>query len=143
MRAGTADFVLTGSSFAYFEATRSYLEQHGKPAAFYSDKASTFRPVTKAEFSERGVTQLARVLDELNIDIMCANTSQAKGRVERANLTLQDRLVRQRRLRGISTLKAANALAPHFVATSTVGSRSLRGATSTLIGRFARTKTWT
>jgi transposase len=109
-------FVPTESSFAYFEATRSYLEQHGKPVAFYSDKASIFRPVAKAEFKDRGVTQFARVLYELNIDIMCANTSQAKGRVERANLTLQDRLVKELRLRGISTLKAANAFAPHFVA---------------------------
>jgi transposase len=109
-------FVPTESSFAYYEATRGYLEAHGKPVAFYSDKASIFRPVTKAEFNEPGVTQFGRALYELNIDIMCANTSQAKGRVERANLTLQDRLVKELRLRGISTLKAANAFAPHFVA---------------------------
>ena len=82
-------FVPTESAFAYFEATRSYLEHHGKPVAFYSDKASIFRPVTKPEFGERGVTQFGRALYELNIDIMCANTSQAKGRVERANQTLQ------------------------------------------------------
>jgi len=109
-------FVPTESSFAYFEATRGYLEAHGKPVAFYSDKASIFRPVTKPEFSERGVTQFGRVLYELNIDIMCANTSQAKGRVERANQTLQDRLVKELRLRGISTLEAGNAFAPHFIA---------------------------
>lgn len=89
---------------------------HGKPVAFYSDKASIFRPVTKPEFGERGVTQFGRALYELNIDIMCANTSQAKGRVERANLTLQDRLVKELRLRGISTLEAANAFASHFMA---------------------------
>ena len=47
---------------------------------------------------------------------MCANSSQAKGRVERANLTLQDRLVKELRLRGISTPRAANAFAPHFIA---------------------------
>jgi len=49
-------FVPTESAFTYFEATRSYLEHHGKPVAFYSDKASIFRPVTKPEFGERGVT---------------------------------------------------------------------------------------
>ncbi|SDC44092.1 hypothetical protein SAMN05444679_10374 [Variovorax sp. CF079] len=53
---------------------------------------------------------------ELNINIMCANTSQAKGRVERANQTLQDRLAKELRLRGISTLEAGNAFAPHFIA---------------------------
>ena len=47
---------------------------------------------------------------------MCANTSQAKGRVERANLTLQDRLVKGLRLRDISTREAANVFAPHFIA---------------------------
>jgi transposase len=109
-------FVPTESAFAYFETTRAYLEQHGKPVAFYSDKASIFRPVTKPEFCERGVTQFGRALYELNIDMMCANTSQAKGRVERANHTLQDRLVKELRLRGISTREAANAFAPHFIA---------------------------
>ncbi|CAN7721572.1 ISNCY family transposase [Variovorax sp. LjRoot290] len=109
-------FVPTESSFAYFEATRGYLEAHGKPVAFYSDKASIFRPVTKPEFGERGVTQFGRALYELNIDIMCANSSQAKGRVERANQTLQDRLVKELRLRGISTLEAGNAFAGHFMA---------------------------
>lgn len=52
----------------------------------------------------------------LNIDSICANSSQAKGRVERANLTLQDRLVKELRLLGISTMAAANAYAPTFIA---------------------------
>ncbi len=108
-------FVPTESAFAYFEATRSYLEQHGKPVAFYSDKASIFRAVRASTDFGHAATQFGRVLFELNIDIMCANTSQAKGRVERANLTLQDRLVKQLRLRGISTREAANAFAHHFI----------------------------
>jgi len=109
-------FVPTESAFAYFEATRAYLEQHGKPVAFYSDKASIFRSARDSTDFGRGTTQFGRVLFELNIDIMCANTSQAKGRVERANLTLQDRLVKELRLREINTREAANAFAPHFIA---------------------------
>lgn len=109
-------FVPTESSFAYFEATRTYLEEHGKPVAFYSDKASIFRSVRDSTDFGRATTQYGRVLFELNIDIMCANTSQAKGRVERANLTLQDRLVKELRLREISTQEAANAFAPDFIA---------------------------
>lgn len=109
-------FVPTESAFAYFEATRGYIEQHGKPVAFYSDKASIFRSVRDSIDFGRGTTQFGRVLYELNIDIMCANSSQAKGRVERANLTLQDRLVKELRLRDISTQKAADAFAPHFIA---------------------------
>jgi hypothetical protein len=61
------------------------------------------------------LTQFSRALSELNIDIVCANTPQAKGRVERAHLTLQDRLVKELRLRDISTQEAANAYAPEFV----------------------------
>lgn len=62
------------------------------------------------------MTQFGRALSELNIEILCANTSQAKGRVERAHHTLQDRLVKELRLAGISTIEAANAFLPSFVA---------------------------
>lgn len=109
-------FVPTESAVSYIEAMRAYLEQHGKPVAFYSDKASIFRSVQGSEEFGRGPTQYGRALYELNIDIMCANSSQAKGRVERANLTLQDRLVKELRLREINTREAANAFAPHFIA---------------------------
>jgi hypothetical protein len=61
------------------------------------------------------MTQFGRALHDLNIDIICANTSQAKGRVERANLTLQDRLVKELRLAGISTIDAGNAFLPGFM----------------------------
>ena len=60
--------------------------------------------------------QFGRALNELNITGICANTSSAKGRVERAHLTLQDRLVKELRLRGISTPYAANAFAAEFMA---------------------------
>jgi hypothetical protein len=61
------------------------------------------------------VTQFGRALSELNIDIICANTPQAKGRVERAHLTLQDRLVKELRLAGIDSIEAANVFAPAFI----------------------------
>lgn len=60
----------------------------------------------------RGYTQFVRALFELSIDILCANTSQAKGRVEQMNGMLQDRLVKELRLRGISSMAAANAYTP-------------------------------
>ena len=61
-----------------------------------------------------GLTQFGRAMQELDIQIICANTPQAKGRVERANQTLQDRLVKELRLRGISDMEAANAYLPEF-----------------------------
>lgn len=87
----------------------------GKPLAFYSDKASVFRSNHKAPQGGDGYTQFGGAMYELNIE-SCANSSQAKGRVERANLTLQDRLVKELRLRGISNMADANAFAAHFMA---------------------------
>jgi hypothetical protein len=62
-----------------------------------------------------GITQFGRVLSALNIDIICANSPQAKGRIERAFGTLQDRMVKELRLAGISTIAAANAWLPGFI----------------------------
>jgi hypothetical protein len=108
-------FVGVESTFAYFEATRQYIDRYGKPLAFYSDKASIFRVNRKAAATGSGHTQFGRALYELNIDGMCANTPAAKGRVERAHLTLQDRLVKELRLQRISTVDAANDFMPTFI----------------------------
>jgi hypothetical protein len=62
------------------------------------------------------MTQFGRALHALNIDIICANSSSAKGRVERAHKTLQDRLVKELRLAGVRTLAEGNALLPVFIA---------------------------
>jgi transposase len=109
-------FVASESTFAYFAALKTYLGRHGKPVAFYSDKHSIFRVSKENAASGDGMTQFGRALSELNIEILCANTSQAKGRVERAHSTLQDRLVKELRLAGISTLDEANAFLPGFIA---------------------------
>ena len=109
-------FVKSESTFTYFDATRGYLELHGMPLAFYSDKASIFRITNKNAAGGDGQTQFGRAMNELNISGICANTSSAKGRVERAHLTLQDRLVKELRLRKISTPEAANAFTAEFMA---------------------------
>jgi transposase len=102
------------SAFSYFHATRGYLECHGKPVAFYSDKAGVFRVNAKNPKAGDGFTQFGRAMSDLNIDVICANTPAAKGRVERANKTLQDRLVKELRLRGICTMQDANGYLPEF-----------------------------
>ena len=104
------------STFGYFEATREYLHRFGKPLAFYSDKASIFRVNLPNATGGAGHTQFGRALYELNIDGICANTAAAKGRVERAHLTMQDRLVKELRLQKISTVEAANAFMPAYIA---------------------------
>ncbi|EOD9423372.1 ISNCY family transposase [Vibrio campbellii] len=108
-------FSETESAFDYMLTTREYLNEHGKPVAFYSDKHSIFR-VNQEKQKQVGQTQYARVLKELGIELICANSSQAKGRVERVNLTLQDRLVKEMRLQGINTIEEANAWLPYFIA---------------------------
>jgi transposase len=108
-------FVDSETTFDYFHATRRYLELHGKPVAFYSDKHSVFRVNQAGATGGIGLTQFGRALHELNIDILYANSSQAKGRVERMNKTLQDRLVKELRLESIDTLEDANVFLPGFM----------------------------
>jgi hypothetical protein len=109
-------FVESESTFSYFHATRAYLEAWGKPVAFYSDKHGVFRVNHQGALGGDGMTQFGRALHALNIDIICANSSQAKGRVERAHKTLQDRLVKELRLAGACSLVEGNALLPRFMA---------------------------
>lgn len=108
-------FVKSESTFSYFGALEAYLHEHGRPVAFYSDKHTVFRVAKQGTKTGHGMTQFGRALNELNIEILCANSSQAKGRVERANRTLQDRLVKELRLAGISDMESANAFLPGFM----------------------------
>ena len=114
---------LTALRFAPAETTRAYLGAlrdhvlaHGCPAAFYSDRHGIFRVNAKDAASGDGKTEFGRVSERLRIELINALTPQAKGRVERANQTLQDRLVREMRLRGISSIEEAQAFTPAFIA---------------------------
>lgn len=109
-------FVEAETTFNYFAVVRSYIQQHGKPLAFYSDKFSVFRVNIPNALSGTGLTQFGRAMKELSIELICAHSPQAKGRVERANQTLQDRLVKELRLKGISSVEEANAYLPEFIA---------------------------
>jgi transposase len=108
-------FVPDETFFAYCEASRHYIERYGKPVDFYSDKHGIFR-VNQEQTTGlgSGLTQFGRAMHELDIQIICANSPQAKGRVERVIQTLQDRLVKELRLRGISDIQAGNAFLPEF-----------------------------
>lgn len=105
-------FAESESTTSYFEATRRYIEQHGKPQAFYADRAAVFRSPSPTATS---CTQFQRALDQLGIELICANSPQAKGRVERVNRTLQDRLVKEMRLEGINDIDAANAWCSQYI----------------------------
>jgi hypothetical protein len=108
-------FVDSESFFSYAQAAKNYFRRYGKPITFYSDKHGIFRVNQTSSGSGDAITQFGRAMRELDIQIICANTPQAKGRVERANQTLQDRLPKEMRLLGIGTREAGNAYLPEFM----------------------------
>jgi len=90
-----------------------YVTRHGIPLAIYADKHTTYQSPAPPTVDEQlaGVTptsQFGRALGELGVELIPAHSPQAKGRVERLFKTVQDRLVKELRLAGVSTLEAAN-----------------------------------
>jgi hypothetical protein len=113
---------LTGLRFAAAETTHDYLcllrehvTAHGVPLALYSDRHGVFRVNAKDAETGDGKTAFNRVTERLGIEQICATTPQAKGRVERVNKTLQDRLVKEMRLAGISDIVAAQAFLVGYI----------------------------
>lgn len=110
-----ARFFPSETTDGYLEVLREHLEKYGRPLAFYVDKHSVFR-VNKEELQKgEGITHFGKVLKELKIELICANSPQAKGRVERKNKLYQDRLIKEMRLRGINTAKEANKILPELL----------------------------
>ena len=107
-------FVSAETTLDYMAALRRYIHRHGLPAALYSDRHSIFR-INAKEADDEAQTQFSRALVQLGIEGIHANSPQAKGRVERANQTLQDRLVKEMRLQGINDQASANAWLPTFI----------------------------
>lgn len=102
------EFVNYEGTFTLFNATEHYLKTYGKPLSFYVDKHSTFKINRQATIEEElkdflPQSQFGRAMSELGIELIFAHSPQAKGRVERLFETLQDRLVKEMRLEGIST----------------------------------------
>jgi transposase len=93
----------------YFEIMREYINRYNRPLALYSDRHSIFK-VLQGEAKETEIrhSQFERAMKELEIEMIHARSPQAKGRVERANGILQDRLIKKMRRQGISTLKEGN-----------------------------------
>ena len=106
-------FVPAETTEAYMEGLRCYLGRYGRPVSFYSDRHGIFRVNTG---DNDALTQFGRALKTLDIEAIHARTPQAKGRVERANQTLQDRLVKKMRLAEISNMDEGNAFLDAFMA---------------------------
>ena len=108
-------FAPVESGKAYLAALREQVLAHGRPLAFYSDRHSIFRVNAKDAQSGDGKTEFGRVVDRLGITLINALTPQAKGCVERANQTLQDRLIKEMRLSNINSIAEAQVFLPGFM----------------------------
>lgn len=108
-----ARFALSDSCSENMGVLKQIVQTHGIPLSFYCDRDSKFKTTRHKELhyqlrEEYGQTQIARALSELGTEIIYAYSPQAKGRVERAWGTFQDRLCSELRLHKVSTLQAAN-----------------------------------
>ena len=95
--------------FPVFRFWNEYVQEHGKPHSIYLDKFSTYKMNQRAAIENHETqTQFRRAMNQLGIDPITAHSPQAKGRIEKMFNTFQDRLVKELRLRGISTIAEAN-----------------------------------
>lgn len=117
------EFSETENTQSYFSLLEQYFVQYGLPRAIYADRHSIFQVNTPTKLDSKkptstseneGLTQFGRAMDELGIALIPANSPQAKGRVERLNSTLQNRLVKELRLRNICSIEEANQYLPEF-----------------------------
>lgn len=104
-----AVFVDGEDTMSLMRAMKVYLQRFGRPVVLYVDKGGVYR-VNKhyEDEADRPATQFARAMGELGVEVIWAQSPQAKGRVERGFETHQDRLVKELRLAGISTMEGAN-----------------------------------
>lgn len=110
------EFAESESVNSIMKATQNYFEKFGKPASFYVDFGSVFSVNTNNKDREK-ITQFERAMEELGVKIIHARSPQAKGRVERCNRTMQDRLVKEMRLAKISNIADVNKFIhySHFI----------------------------
>jgi hypothetical protein len=96
------------------DSFKRYIQGHGLPLSVYLDKHTTYKSTAKPSIEDelknaKPLSEFERALKELGVEVIHANSPQAKGRIERLFGTFQDRLVKEMRLRGIRTIGEANA----------------------------------
>ena len=108
-----ARFFAEETTRASYDVLEGWARQHGLPASLYVDRDSIYRCEGVASIAEQMAgkepqTQFGRAMEALGVELILANSPQAKGRVERMNGVLQDRLVKEMRLAGINDMESAN-----------------------------------
>lgn len=102
------------------DSFKRYVQKYGLPLKVYLDKHTTYKSWAKPTIEDelegkKSLSQFGRAMEELGVELIYANSPQAKGRVERLFGTLQDRLVKEMRLKGICTLEGANAFLKEYL----------------------------
>jgi len=102
------------------DSFKRYIQKHGLPMSVYLDRHTTYKSTAKPSIEEElnntmPLSEFERALKELGVDVIHANSPQAKGRVERLFGTLQDRLVKEMRLRGIQTIEEGNRFLKQYL----------------------------
>lgn len=110
----SAVFAKNESLREVFKASKKYLLTHGKPVSLYLDRDSIYKKNQRSMLDRASLTQFERAMEELNTKVIHARSPQAKGRVERLFGTLQDRLIKEMRLRSISGIETANQFLDDF-----------------------------
>ena len=110
-----AVFVPVEATEAYMRTLRRYIRKHGRPVALYADKHSIFYISDKDKLEEGELTQFGRVAKTLEIELIAAHSPEAKGRVERAFQTFQDRVIKEMRLAGVSSIEQGNAFLADYL----------------------------
>lgn len=113
-RVGAARFEDAETTDGYFALFAQHFTRHGLPRAVYVDRHEIFR-INQTNVDADENTQVGRALEELGVELICASSPQAKGRIERLNRTWQDRLTKELRLRTISSIAQANAFLPQWI----------------------------
>lgn len=108
-----AKFFAYEGTIPAMELMKEYIKKYGKPRIVYLDRHSTYKSQKEATIEEQlrneePMSQFERALKELGIEVIHANSPQAKGRIERSFRTHQDRLIKEMRLAKINTIDEAN-----------------------------------
>jgi len=103
------------STDSYLFMMKNYLLKHGKPQILYVDKHAVFSVNRDDTSSKNFMTSFHQAMTDLDIELILASTPQAKGRVERVNRALQDRLVKELKLHNIKTMEQANMYLPTYI----------------------------
>lgn len=106
------EFSKTESMKGVMKATKNYMIKYGTPDFFYNDRGSVFC-INTGKDKKRKKTPWQRSVTSLGVEIIHARSPQAKGRVERCNQTMQDRLIKKMRLAQISSMEEGNAFLQH------------------------------